>query len=68
MKDSYIVVATSLNATRSLTASPRLTLVHGDIRNQETVTKAVTPQSHTSKPSPHTVTTRCNCRRCEALL
>jgi NAD(P)-dependent dehydrogenase (short-subunit alcohol dehydrogenase family) len=41
LKDSYNVVATSLNATGSLTASFRVALVHGDFRNQETVTKAV---------------------------
>jgi NAD(P)-dependent dehydrogenase (short-subunit alcohol dehydrogenase family) len=41
LKDGYNVVATSLNASGSLTASPRLTVVDGDIRNQETATKAV---------------------------
>ncbi len=41
LKDGFNVVATSLNAGQSLTASPRLTLVDGDIRNQDTATKAV---------------------------
>jgi NAD(P)-dependent dehydrogenase (short-subunit alcohol dehydrogenase family) len=41
LKDGYNVVATSLNASGSLTASPHLTLVDGDIRNQDTATKSV---------------------------
>jgi NAD(P)-dependent dehydrogenase (short-subunit alcohol dehydrogenase family) len=41
LKDGYNVVATSLQASRSLTASPRLILVDGDIRSQETAAKTV---------------------------
>ena len=37
----YNVVATSLNTTQSLTASPSLVLVDGDIGKQETAAKAV---------------------------
>jgi NAD(P)-dependent dehydrogenase (short-subunit alcohol dehydrogenase family) len=37
----YNVVATSLNATKSLTASPALVLVDGDIGKQETAAKTV---------------------------
>ncbi len=37
----YNVVATSLNTTQSLTASPSLVLVDGDIGKQETAVKAV---------------------------
>jgi NAD(P)-dependent dehydrogenase (short-subunit alcohol dehydrogenase family) len=41
LKAGYNVVATSLDATHSLTASPSLVLVDGDIAKQETATKAV---------------------------
>ena len=41
LKEGYNVVATSLNASRSLTASPRLVLVDGDIGKQETAAKVV---------------------------
>jgi len=40
-KNGYNVVATSLNVTKSLTASPSLALVDGDISKQETAEKAV---------------------------
>src|SRR5712692_1988596 len=41
LKEGYNVVATSLNTSRSLTASPSLVLVDGDIGKQETAAKAV---------------------------
>ena len=41
LKERYNVVATSLNVSQSLTASPSLTLVDGDIGKQETAAKAV---------------------------
>ena len=41
LKESYNVVATSLNVSQSLTASPSLVLVDGDIGKQETAAKAV---------------------------
>src|SRR6516164_3886443 len=41
LKDGYNVVATSLKVSESLNASPYLTLVDGDIRNQETAAKTV---------------------------
>jgi NAD(P)-dependent dehydrogenase (short-subunit alcohol dehydrogenase family) len=41
LNEGYNVVATSLNASRSLTASPSLTLVDGDIGKQETASRAV---------------------------
>ena len=41
LKAGYNVVATSLNTTRLLTASPSLVLVDGDIGKQETATKVV---------------------------
>ncbi len=41
LKEGYNVVATSLNATQSLTASPNLILVDGDIGKQETAVKTV---------------------------
>jgi NAD(P)-dependent dehydrogenase (short-subunit alcohol dehydrogenase family) len=41
LKEGYNVVGTSLNATQSLTASPRLALVDGDIGKEETAAKAV---------------------------
>jgi len=41
LKDGYNVVATSLLVSQSLTASARLILVDGDIRNPETATKSV---------------------------
>jgi len=41
LKDGYNVVATSRNVTQSLTASPNLVLVDGDIGKQETATKVV---------------------------
>ena len=37
----YDVVATSLNATKQFTASPKLVLVDGDIGKQETAAKVV---------------------------
>ncbi|MGA8223293.1 MAG: SDR family oxidoreductase [Candidatus Acidiferrales bacterium] len=40
LKQGYNVVATSRNASRSLTASPSLVLVDGDISKQETAAKA----------------------------
>jgi NAD(P)-dependent dehydrogenase (short-subunit alcohol dehydrogenase family) len=39
LKLGYSVVATSLNASRSFTASPSLVVVDGDIGNQETAAK-----------------------------
>jgi NAD(P)-dependent dehydrogenase (short-subunit alcohol dehydrogenase family) len=41
LKQGYNVVATSLNVSQSLTASPSLVLVDGDIGRQETAAKAV---------------------------
>ena len=41
LKKGYNVVATSLNVSQSLTASPRLVLVDGDIGKQGTAAKAV---------------------------
>jgi NAD(P)-dependent dehydrogenase (short-subunit alcohol dehydrogenase family) len=41
LKEGYNVVATSLNTSRSLTASPSLLLVDGDIGKQETAAKVV---------------------------
>jgi len=41
LEKGYNVVATSLNVTQSLTASPNLVLVDGDIGKQETAAKAV---------------------------
>ncbi|MGA7921796.1 MAG: SDR family oxidoreductase [Candidatus Acidiferrales bacterium] len=41
MKEGYNVVATALHATQSLTPSPSLVLVDGDIGNQETAVRAV---------------------------
>jgi len=41
LQEGYNVVATSLNITQSLTSSPRLVLVDGDIGKQETADKAV---------------------------
>lgn len=41
LNEGYNVVATSLNASGSLTASPTLVLVDGDIGKQETASKAV---------------------------
>lgn len=41
LKQDYNVVATSLNASQSLTASPSLVLVDGDIGKQETSVNAV---------------------------
>ena len=41
LKDGYNVVATSLNASESLTASPSLVLVDGDIGQAETAAKVV---------------------------
>ena len=41
LKEGYNVVATSLNTRQSLTASPNLVLVDGDIGEQETATKVV---------------------------
>jgi NAD(P)-dependent dehydrogenase (short-subunit alcohol dehydrogenase family) len=40
LKNGYNVVGTSLNVTQSLTASPSLILVNGDIGKQETAAKA----------------------------
>jgi NAD(P)-dependent dehydrogenase (short-subunit alcohol dehydrogenase family) len=39
LKDSYNVVATSLNATRSLTASPRLKAIDAAIAHFETIAR-----------------------------
>ncbi|HEY6274522.1 MAG TPA: SDR family oxidoreductase [Terriglobales bacterium] len=41
LNEGYNVLATSLNASRSLTASPSLVLVDGDIGKQETASRAV---------------------------
>jgi NAD(P)-dependent dehydrogenase (short-subunit alcohol dehydrogenase family) len=41
LKEGYNVVATSLNTSRSLTASPSLVLLDGDIGKQETAAKVV---------------------------
>ena len=41
LKQGYNVVATSLDVTQSLTASPSLVLVDGDIGKQETAARAV---------------------------
>jgi NAD(P)-dependent dehydrogenase (short-subunit alcohol dehydrogenase family) len=41
LKQGYNVVATSRDVSQSLTASPSLVLVDGDIGNQETATKVV---------------------------
>ena len=41
LKEGYNVVATSLNTRQSLTASPNLVLVDGDIGKQETAAKVV---------------------------
>jgi NAD(P)-dependent dehydrogenase (short-subunit alcohol dehydrogenase family) len=41
LKEGYNVVGTSLNASRSLPASPNVVLVDGDIGKQETACKAV---------------------------
>jgi NAD(P)-dependent dehydrogenase (short-subunit alcohol dehydrogenase family) len=41
LKEGYNVVATSFNTSRSLTASPSLVLVDGDIGKQETAAKVV---------------------------
>jgi NAD(P)-dependent dehydrogenase (short-subunit alcohol dehydrogenase family) len=41
LKKGYNVVATALNATKSLTASPALFLVDGDISEQETAARTV---------------------------
>jgi NAD(P)-dependent dehydrogenase (short-subunit alcohol dehydrogenase family) len=41
LKEGYSVVATSRNTRRSLTASPSLVVVDGDIGKQETATKVV---------------------------
>ncbi len=40
LKEGYNVVATALNATQSMTPSPSLLLVNGDIGKQETAAKA----------------------------
>ena len=45
LKQGYNVVATSLNASQSLTASPSLVLVDGDIGKRETAAKAVESSS-----------------------
>jgi NAD(P)-dependent dehydrogenase (short-subunit alcohol dehydrogenase family) len=41
LKEGYNVVATSLNATQSLTASPSMVFIDGNIGSQETATKVV---------------------------
>ena len=41
LKEGYKVVGTSLNASKSLTASPSLVLIDGDIGRRETADKAV---------------------------
>jgi NAD(P)-dependent dehydrogenase (short-subunit alcohol dehydrogenase family) len=51
LKDGYNVVATSLLVSRSLTASARLVLVDGDIRNRRPRQKVSTPRSDISAPT-----------------
>ena len=46
LKESYHVVATSRHPGRSLTASPGLVLVDGDIGKQETAVKVVEAARH----------------------
>jgi len=46
LNEGYNVVATSLNTSRSLTASPNLVLVDGDIGKQETAAKVVGAAIH----------------------
>src|SRR5450432_1302937 len=46
LKEGYNVVATSRHVSQSLTASPRLVLVDGDIGKQETAAKAVEAAIH----------------------
>ncbi len=41
LKQGYNVVATALDATGSLTASPSLVVIDGDIGRQETAAKVV---------------------------
>ena len=41
LKEGYNVVATSRNVSQSLTASPSLVLIDGDIGKRETAAKAV---------------------------
>jgi NAD(P)-dependent dehydrogenase (short-subunit alcohol dehydrogenase family) len=41
LKEGYNIVATSLNATQSLTAPPSLVLVDGDVGKQETAAQVV---------------------------
>src|SRR5579863_1332222 len=41
LKNGYAVVGTSLNVTQSLTSSPSLALVDGDISKPETAAKVV---------------------------
>jgi len=41
LRNDYNVVATSLHTSQSLTASPHLALIDGDIRNQEIASKAI---------------------------
>src|SRR5260370_13596642 len=41
LKEGYKVVATSRNVSQSLTASPSLVLIDGDIGKRETASKAV---------------------------
>jgi NAD(P)-dependent dehydrogenase (short-subunit alcohol dehydrogenase family) len=41
LKEGYNVVGTPLTATQTLTASPSLALVYGDIGHQETAAKSV---------------------------
>ncbi len=52
LREGYNVVATSRDTSRSLTASPSLVLVDGDIGKQETAAKVVgSMRSTTSEPS-----------------
>jgi len=51
LHNGYNVVATALDATKSMTASPSLVLIDGDIGKQETAAKLSKQRSSASKPS-----------------
>ena len=51
LKEGHSVVATSRNVRQSLTASPSLVLIDGDIGKRETAAKLSKRQSNTSEPS-----------------
>ena len=51
LKERYNVVATARAVSQSLTASPSLVLIDGDIGKQETAAKAVEAAIKTSAPS-----------------